>query len=68
MRTIECTCGAVLRSADEEELYSRVQGHVDRLHPERHRLGVVAVSRHAPGENRKGWWEQARVAGARGMP
>ncbi|MBV9282066.1 MAG: hypothetical protein JOZ41_18455 [Chloroflexi bacterium] len=45
-----CTCGFVFHGEDEE-LYSLVYGHVDRLHPERHQLlWVEQVASGTPAE------------------
>jgi hypothetical protein len=43
-----CSCGAVFHGEDEE-LYSLVYCHIDRLHPERHQpLWVEQVASGAP--------------------
>ena len=43
LRTITCSCGSVLQSEDEEELYSLVRGHAARLHPEPRQAGSERV-------------------------
>jgi hypothetical protein len=40
LRTIACSCGAILQSDDDENLYSLVRGHAVRCQERPHRPGL----------------------------
>ena len=44
LRTVTCSCGSVLQSEDEEELYSLVRGHAVRLHPQSYQTASERVT------------------------
>jgi hypothetical protein len=37
MRAIDCPCGHHLEGADDDELFRKARGHIDREHPEMQR-------------------------------
>lgn len=48
MHAVTCSCGSILQSEDEEELYSLARGHAAQLHPEPSSSGINhLVGRHS---------------------
>lgn len=41
--TIHCSCGYTCSSSDSEELFSLIRGHINHIHPERHRPTTQAT-------------------------
>lgn len=68
MRTqiMRCSCGVVIRG-EEEELYSQARNHVDRTHPDEHRLytghGTGEAVRAAHARSTALWSTRRRLRG-----